>query len=379
MLEGPINPAPDVEASRCGGVSPSWNVLILSRHHSQAASSRLRTFQYVPYLEAQGARVHIQSFFDQAYLNTLYRHSRRHSYDVLRAYLRRAGTLYRARQASVVWVEKEVFPYLPGAFEGLLSRLNVPYVVDYDDATFHTYDRSRNPIVRAALRRKLAPLLRGAAAVTVGNEYLGNYARLLGARRVHQLPTVVDIARYPVDPEPRCDELRIGWIGSPSTTKYLEALREPLRQLQAERPVRLVTVGASPLQAFDIPVEQHRWTEDTEASLIAGMHIGVMPLPDAPWERAKCGYKLIQYMASGRPVIASPVGVNSDIVKPDTGFLASSPEEWLAGLSALGSDASLRSKMGMAGRRSVERTYSLGVTAPRIVALLRQAAAGTKA
>jgi glycosyltransferase involved in cell wall biosynthesis len=101
-----------------------------------------------------------------------------------------------------------------------------------------------------------------------------------------------------------------------------------------------------------------------------------MPLQDGPWERGKCGYKLIQYMAAGRPVIASPVGVNTDIVTPDTGILAGDPAAWSAALIRLIDDAALRQRLGAAGRKLVETSYSLEVTAPKVCAMLGNIALG---
>ncbi len=348
----------------------SWSVLILSRHARQAASSRLRTYQYIPYLRARGARVTSVPFFDESYLGRLYRSRGRGALDVLRAYSRRASALPGIRRASVVWIEKELFPYLPGFIESLPSRLGVRYVVDYDDATFHTYDNNSNPLVRGLLANKLDGLLRGARAVTVGNAYLERYVEARGVQSIARVPTVVDLARYAANPEPPGDEIRVGWIGTPNTTQYLELLRVPLREVAKTRRIRLVTVGAAPLDDFGVPLEQHAWSADTEAELLSSLHIGVMPLQDGPWERGKCGYKLIQYMANSRPVIASPVGVNEDIVTPDTGILAADAAGWSAALIRLIDDAALRQRMGAAGRKLVEASYSLEIMAPKVCAML---------
>jgi glycosyltransferase involved in cell wall biosynthesis len=128
------------------------------------------------------------------------------------------------------------------------------------------------------------------------------------------------------------------------------------------------------LPPIAVPVESHPWSEDSEGPVLATIHIGIMPLPDEPWERGKCGYKLIQYMACGRPVVASPVGVNQDIVTADTGLLAADQGAWLAALRRLAADPALRQAMGAAGRRKVESDYSLQATAPRLVQLLLEAA-----
>lgn len=357
------------------------NLLILSRYDVRGASSRLRTLQYVPALEAQGFAVTHLPLFGATYLDTIY-HSggwlagrARSAGRVGAAMVRRLSALLGARRYDVVWVEKELFPYLPGAFEGLLARAGVPYVVDYDDAIFHRYDRARSRFVRGALGAKLDPLLRGAFAVTAGNAYLADYARRRGARRVEQVPTVVDIDRYRHVLEPTGEVFRIGWIGSPSTAPYLSTIHGPLRALAAERPVRLVTVGAPPLDLPGVPIERHDWTLDSEVRLIEGFHAGVMPLLDSPWEQGKCGYKLIQYMACGRPVIASPVGVNGAIVGDDAGFMARDDAEWLDGFRALAESAARRAAMGAAGRVRIEDAYTLQIMAPRIAALLTEAAA----
>ena len=107
---------------------------------------------------------------------------------------------------------------------------------------------------------------------------------------------------------------------------------------------------------------------------LQSLQVGIMPLPDLPFERGKCGYKLIQYMACGLPVVASPVGVNAQIVEHGvTGFLASSAQEWNDALLRLYNNPDLRQRMGSAGRKKVEEKYSLQVAAPRLLEILEQA------
>lgn len=279
-----------------------------------------------------------------------------------------------------MWIEKEALPWLPARIEtALLRRAHVPIVVDYDDATFHAYDRHRNRLVRRVLGAKIDQVMRQADLVVVGNAYLGARARSAGARRIAELPTVVDLRRYPPAPPrpaPAGGPLTIGWIGSPVTSGYLELLRPALSALRDKIPLRLRLIGAAPQALAGFPVERMAWSADGEAAAIAGCDIGVMPLPDRPFERGKCGYKLIQFMAGSRPVIASPVGANRDIVIPgETGFLAAQDADWTAALSRLHDDPPLRQRMGEAGRRRAEALYSLHAAAPRFVELLRRLAA----
>ena len=350
-------------------------LLLCTRHGALGSSSRLRLMAYRPWLEQIGFRVTISPLFVDADLRRLYRGGRRgRAQDVLRAYGRRLYVALGIRSYQLLWIEKELFPFLPAGMDGLLRRIGVPYALDYDDATFHRYDQHASPLVRWLLGRRLIPLLQGARLVTVGNDYLAEYARAAGALDVREVPTVVDTRHYAVSRESADGEVRIGWIGSPSTAQYLDMVREPLRRLAQQRPLRFIVIGAREIPAMGVPLELHDWSADTEAALLATVHMGIMPLRDGPWERGKCGYKLIQYMACGKPVIASPVGANIGLVTPAVGLLAADEEQWLTALRTLAADARLRQRLGHAGRALVERHYALPAWGPRVAAWLRAAA-----
>jgi glycosyltransferase involved in cell wall biosynthesis len=139
--------------------------------------------------------------------------------------------------------------------------------------------------------------------------------------------------------------------------------------------IQLVAIGAGELDLPGVDVELQPWSEDTETQLLRGCDLGVMPLTDSPWERGKCGYKLIQYMACGLPVVASPVGANQRIVDDGCdGYLAADDAEWYSALARLCLDAPLRFSLGAAGRRKVERLYCYQVTAPRLASWFKQIA-----
>lgn len=353
-------------------------VLLLSKYARLGASSRLRSLQYIPYLEAHGFDVTVQSLFDDRFLTRVYETGRRPSMDLAAAYLRRALTLMSLHRYDLVWIEYEVFPYFFSLVERSLGRA---YVVDYDDAVFHNYDLSRNPVVKRCLGRKIDRVMCHAGCVIAGNGYLASRARHAGAPHVEVIPTVVDPGRYAVRPVCMAERPVIGWIGSPATQGYIMELGEVLRRVCGATRARLLLVGASSSVATELPgidVEIHTWREASEADLIRRMDIGIMPLSNGPWERGKCGYKLIQYMACGVPVVASRVGANTDIVEGSrAGLLAASPMEWESALRQLLESPTRRDGMGRAGRRVVESTYSLHVQAPRLSELLTRAIANS--
>lgn len=356
--------------------SHAVKVLALTRYDRAGASSRYRVYQYLPSLRANGIEIVEAPLVDSGYIDRLYRGARKNGLNLAWAALRRAAYVLQARRYDLVWMEKELLPYVPDVLEQLLRASGVPVVVDYDDAIFHRYDQSRSAVVRAIFGRKIDRIMRAATLVIAGNEYLAERARAAGAPAVEVLPTVIDLERYPLQHPSGRSTLTVGWIGSPSTQGYLRTIAPALAAFCRESGARVHAIGVQPTFMLEgVPFQPIRWTEEGEVAALHALDIGVMPLPDSPWERGKCGFKLIQYMGCGLPVIASPVGVNRDIViEGETGRLASDHDEWLAALLELGASSELRRRMGAAGRARVEARYSLQAVARRLAELLRLAA-----
>lgn len=340
-------------------------VLLLTKYSRIGASSRLRTLQYLPFLETEGLSIRAQGLFDDKYLEELYTKRRHNPARIFFLYARRAIELLDVFSYDLIWIEKEIFPYLPPFAERMLVAFGLKYIVDYDDAVFHNYDLSSNPIIRTLLGRKIDAVMHHSSCVIAGNRYLADRAKGAGSRRIEIIPTVVDPSRYAPRNDYLCKRPVIGWIGSPSTQKYVLDIFPALLDACRKHRARLLLVGASPQVATDLPgidVEVLPWSEAREAEFIAKMDVGIMPLSDGPWERGKCGYKLIQYMASAIPVIASPVGVNVEILKESkSGFLANDLDAWREALTRVLSCSDLRKTMGLAGRQSVEKEYSIDV------------------
>lgn len=359
-------------------MSRPLKVAFLTRYSRNGASSRIRAMQYFPLLEAAGITPTLLPLHTAAYVTAL-NQGRRDWQEVVKAYARRLFDGARLQGFDAIWVEKELLPMLPYGLERLLLG-RVPMVLDFDDAIFHNYDRSRHAWVRALLGDKIDALMRRAHTVTVGNAYLGQRARQAGARRVEFLPSVIDLGRYPApgDQAPAAASepglLRIVWIGSPSTQPYLELVRRPLERLAARYRVRLDVIGAPAPQFAGLESRSLPWSEEAEFAQLSACDVGIMPLHDTPWEQGKCSFKLIQYMACGLPVVASAVGSNIDVVSPELGFLARSDDEWEQALAGLADSATLRTNMGRAGRAAVEQRYCTQVVGRQLATLLQQAA-----
>jgi len=335
-------------------------ILLFSKYGELGASSRLRSYQFLPLLEKAGIHVERRLLFDDLYLNRRYDGSWLVVGPLISAYFRRFRQVLSRGDHDAVWVEKELFPWLPQFMDTYVLPRSLPVVVDYDDAIFHKYDRHSNPLVRALLGKKIDGIMRRASTVNVGNEYIAARARAAGAKKIRVIPTSIDTSRYSVRTSVRSGSpFSIGWIGTPYTSRYLREIAPALRALVNTGRVKIVLIGGPSDADLGFEFEALQWTEETEIESLQTLDCGIMPLPDNPFERGKCGYKLLQYMGCGLPVVASPVGVNSQIVHAGrNGFLANTEEEWVESLLYLAANRESAASMGRSGRRLVEESYS---------------------
>ena len=334
-------------------------ILFLTKYDSMGASSRYRFFQFYDFYKENNIEITTQTFFDDEYIIDLYR-GKRNIRSILIAYIKRFFTLFSVKKYDLLVVEKELFPYLPAVFERILKLMGIKYIVDYDDAIFHQYDNSNNKIIKLFLSNKIAKVMKYSRLVVAGNSYLANYATNKGAKAII-VPTVIDLEKYDkvVASQKDNKEVVIGWIGSPSTSKYLTFLEDVFIELSQKYIIKVHIIGStvSPFKNFNAKLI--KWSEDSEIEEMKKFDIGIMPLLDSPWERGKCGFKLIQYMGCSLPVVGSPIGVNSEIIDHDNnGFLAGTIEEWMDSFEILIKDENLRRKFGKIGKEEVEKFYS---------------------
>jgi glycosyltransferase involved in cell wall biosynthesis len=283
----------------------------------------------------------------------------------------------RRHRYDLLWIEKEALPWTPAWLELSVLR-GVPVVLDLDDNWGERYTGHRSTLVRTLLHKKIDSVLREAVLVIAGNEYLAEHARRIGARRVEIVPSTIDLAAYPSPAVPLPDALGrpavIGWIGTPLNAHYLSLVEPALRTLSRTVPITLHVVGGSiPPELAGLAVEKFEWSESTEVERIGAFDVGIMPLNDAPWERGKSAYKLLQVMAAGKPVVASPVGTNKRVVRHGVnGYLASSNEEWAEALRVLCTDLAANRRMGLEARKTVvEDGYTLDAATAQVVELLQ--------
>ncbi len=210
------------------------------------------------------------------------------------------------------------------------------------------------------LTRRFAATASTLDCAVVGNDYLAGIL-LPKCKNVIVLPTVVDPAHYAVRQHAAGDMVRLVWIGSHSTIGYLQkqlpSIEAAAKQLAG---LRLLVIADETLTSNVIPIEHETWSEQSESASLLRGDIGIAPTPLNHWTLGKCGFKIVQYMAVGLPVVASPVGANAQIVQDgQTGFLVDTPQQWGEAILKLASDAALRQTMGQAGAGGLSPTTVL--------------------
>jgi glycosyltransferase involved in cell wall biosynthesis len=356
-------------------------VLALSPIPEEGAGCRFRVSQYIPYLREAGFDVTVSPFYSREYFGFVYRPGNyiRKAAGFASLTLRRINELYSMREYDLVLLYREAIPLGPPIIERSIARLGIPIVYDFDDAIFLPAVSEANRAVSFLKNtQRVSEILTLSQQVTVGNEFLAAYARKFNSH-VTVIPTAVDTNRFVprADPPPADGrKLVVGWIGSPTTFQYLESLKDILAAVAAKHPFTLKVSGAGrPVNFPGVDVQVVPWSMAEEVSLFNTCDIGVYPLTDDDWSRGKCGFKAIQCMACGVPVVAAAVGVNRDIIVDGVNsMLASTPQQWIDGLTTLLTNPELRKQMAVAGRQTIEQRYSLRVTAPQMAAVLAAAA-----
>jgi glycosyltransferase involved in cell wall biosynthesis len=253
-------------------------------------------------------------------------------------------------------------------FERRIADSGVPIIFDFDDAVFVAYKSPSNGYLSyLKFPNKTGEICRLSAHVMAGNQYLADYAKQHN-QNVTIIPTTIDTEKYQVTEKKADSEaITIGWSGSFSTVQHLDTIRGVLQELAKQEKFHLRVIGTPNYELSGVETEALNWRSETEIEDLRKIDIGIMPLPDEAWSKGKCGLKALQYMALGIPTVCSPVGVNSTIIQDgENGFLADGKDEWIGKLKRLLHSSELRKKLGMAGRKTVEESYSAKSQAPRV-------------
>jgi glycosyltransferase involved in cell wall biosynthesis len=359
-------------------------VLALASYPVEAAATRYRLAQYVAPLRERGIEMEVRPFLSSRLFASLYRREQlpRTAAGLARAALARAFDVGAARRADVVLVQREAMMFGPPVVEYLSTRLGGrPLVLDLDDATYVAYTSPTYGRLASALKwfSKTDDLIRWARVVTCGSRAVAGYVESKGGRAV-LVPTVVDTDLFrPAMRETGGDAATpvVGWVGTHSTFPYLASIFPALEELARAHRFRLKIVGAGRegVRVAGAEVENLPWELGREVEDFRSFDVGVYPLLPSEWAAGKSGFKSVQYMSVGVPFVATPLGATTEIGEANvTHFLATTRDEWRDALAKLLADATLRRRMGDAGRAHALAHYTVPAQADKLARALRGAA-----
>jgi glycosyltransferase involved in cell wall biosynthesis len=282
----------------------------------------------------------------------------------------------RAARYDVVFIHREAYPFGGPFIESILHAMGKPIVFDFDDAIFLPNTSEENIYIERFKRPdKVEKIIRMSSQVIAGNSYLKTFA-LKYNKNVCVIPSCIDTEKY-APASGRCDKtsVTIGWVGSNTTKRFLYDLEEAFVEISNRYENILFKIVGAPFYSMRLGnVVSKEWSLEDDVKDIQSFDIGIMPLPDNEWTKGKCAYKALLYMACGIPVVASPVGMNTEVNEDGVdGFLASGPAEWVAKISRLIENEGLREKMGRLGREKVLKGYSVKTAAPVFYDVLMKA------
>ena len=354
------------------------NLVCYPRYSQLGASSRVRMFQFEDAIADSGWDVSLFPFSSDYFLRSRYE-GRKAWLGAFLSYGQRILDLRKSRKADLVWIQRELIPLAPAWLENLLAPHRTPVIYDFDDAVYEQFRESPRAIIRAALGEKIVRTVGKSAGVVAGNRVLANFFTTETETPCVLIPSTIDTTELRQADQPLRGEkypFVFGWIGTPLTFQaYVEKMLGEFDSIAKKIEGEFWVIGAGVPELSTAHVKYFPWSKETENQLLQSIDVGVMPLSDDPWSRGKCGYKLLQYMALGKPALASPVGVNTDIVKHgENGFLVKEPGDWGRYLRTLAEDRGLASAMGKKAANVVVKSFSLESNAPKVLRFLRDSA-----
>ncbi len=340
-------------------------IVYFTKHTTAGPSSRYRSYAYHSYLKQNGFIITSYPLFPSSYLRRFYNTGKKPKLFVLYAYLRRFFQLLFLQHFDIIYIEYELFPYLPLAIEKRLLCNRKHIVLDYDDAVFHNYDNSKNALIKKWCGNKIFQLVRLADLVITGSPYLTKSLSPY-AKKITEIPTSVSVQRYirtlPAAISGHQNAFRIAWIGSPTTSRFVLLIKDCLLQLQELYNIQLVLIGfdktwENDLQGLSYTI--HEWQQHTEIALLKTCNVGVMPLSGEPFSQGKCGFKLIQYMACGLPTISTPVDANVKINHGNDNLFANTKYEWYSCFTVMIQNKEWYKEVGKKNQEIAEKYYAV--------------------
>jgi len=344
--------------------------------YGKAPSQRFRYEQYLEFLKDKSWNYKLAPFLNDKTWSIIYKPGLvgQKVFGITLGFLKRVILLFSVYKYDFVFVHREATPIGPPWFEWLVSKVfRKKIIYDFDDAIWIPNTSDTNKIVAGIKwHGKVALICKWAYKVSCGNSYLAEYARQFNPHVVVN-PTTIDTQHHHNTLKNQAtDKVTIGWTGTHSTMKYLDALVPVLQDLEQKYAFELKVISN---QAPELPLHSlvyQPWRKDHEIADLLTFNIGLMPLEDDPWAKGKCAFKALQYMALGIPALISPVGMNTEVVSDgQNGFICATPTDWYIKLERMINDTGLRSELGAKARQKIEADYAVAANRATFLGLFK--------
>lgn len=339
---------------------------IVQHRFNRSPGQRYRCEQYIPFLEEIGFEcVYSPLLINEKEDKDFYLKGNYFLKLLLfaKGFLRRLRDVWRARNFDIIFIYREAFMTGTVVFEKLLKSSGAKIIFDFDDAIWN-YDVSEGNKKLAWLKRpeKVNEIISLSHTILVGNKYLFNHAQKFNPNVVI-VPSTIDLNYYQIPVKDSTSEkVVVGWSGSHTTIEHFKIIIPLLKKIRKQFGDRVIfkVYGVPEYINQDLGIKGIKWSPESETKEIASFDIGIMPLPDTEWSKGKCGMKGLQYMALEVATVMADVGANKDIIQDgENGFLALTEVQWFEKLSLLIESKDLRNKLGRAGRKTIEKQYSV--------------------
>jgi hypothetical protein len=343
-------------------------IIFFTKYTEKGPSSRYRSYQYQSFIEKE-FEVKYFPLFDDEYIDNLFCNKKISFLKLIKYYTSRIiNVLKYLGTKNIVFIEYELLPYFPPLLEYLLFKSNVKVIFDYDDAIFHNYDLHPNPIIKYLFNNKVPFLAKYADIIITGSPYLTKYFYQHN-KNIIEIPTSISFQQYINNKEKinignnNNEKIVVGWLGSKTTSWNLLEIKDVIDKILVENPKVIFRFCGFNIQYSGFfqsnNIEFLEWSSLNEINFLNNINIGIMPLGETLFNRGKCGFKLIQYMAMGKPTISSPLEANIKINRNNGNLFASSKSDWYESLTFMINHINYFNKIGDSNTEIIKKYYSI--------------------
>ncbi len=347
-------------------------ILLFLKYGDWEENSYYRYFQYFNILNQSGFEVKAYPFFSRKIEKTYFHYGKINFLQKIYSYIKRMYVLITEKNFHGVWLDLELFPYIPFELENLFFSIDMPILLDIQNSFYYKYSHGVNYIQKKFLSQKIPLWIARSQVITVSNYEIEGFAKPWN-QNIHLLPFGFKESFLPIQKKTQAThEFAIGWTGSRYSSRFLISIFDCLRELKRFFPIKLYLVGGEKSLAYPVKTEIFDWNKEIELSLLSKADILINPLPMTLREKGNPSLKLLKYMTLGLPIITSPSGGAKMYIEHSVnGFIAYSQDDWYLYLRQLLEDEVLRQEFGKQAKLTLETSFNFQNSVDSLVEIFK--------